>query len=104
MTPTTPQSSSKPRARVALLYVANDTITRKSVVVYSTPMTQNRPELPGSGQSRQTTNHLVTQQKIETTGPIQAYGSLIRWSRVRAPPAPRQKPIFQDRRRDARPG
>jgi hypothetical protein len=38
--------------------------SRKSVVVYSTPMTRNRPELPGSGRSRWTINHLVTQQKI----------------------------------------
>src|ERR1700736_2184535 len=40
--------------------------SRKSVVVYSTPMTRNRPELPGSGRSRWTTNHLVTQQKIRS--------------------------------------
>jgi hypothetical protein len=42
--------------------------SRKSVVVYSTPMTRNRPELPGSGRSRWTTNHLVTQQKIRSNG------------------------------------
>jgi hypothetical protein len=44
-------------------WVHRNTVTRKSVVVCSTPMTRNRPELPGSGRSRWTTNHLVTQQK-----------------------------------------
>src|ERR1700730_11830915 len=44
--------------------VHRNTVTRKSVVVYSTLMTQNGLELPGSGRSRWATNHLVTQQKI----------------------------------------
>ena len=38
-------------------------VTRKSVVVYSTPMTQNGSDLPGSGRSRWTTNRPVAQQK-----------------------------------------
>ena len=45
-------------------WVHRNTVTRKSVVVYSTPMTRNGPVLPGSGRSRWKTNHLVTQQKI----------------------------------------
>jgi hypothetical protein len=45
-------------------WVHRNTVTGKSVVVYSTPMTRNGPELPGSGRSRWTTNHLVTQHKI----------------------------------------
>jgi hypothetical protein len=45
-------------------WVHRNTVTGKSVVVYSTPMSRNGPELPGSGRSRRTTNHLVTQQTI----------------------------------------
>src|ERR1700730_454288 len=44
--------------------VHRNTVTPKSVFVYSTLMTQNGLELPGSGRSRWVTNHLVTQQKI----------------------------------------
>ena len=60
----------------------------RSVVVYSTQMTGNRPELSGSSRSRWTINYLVAQLKTQTTGPVQIYGSVIRWSRVRAPPTP----------------
>ena len=37
------------------------------VIVYSSIMIGICPELPGSGRSRWTTNHLVTQQKIRNT-------------------------------------
>ena len=74
------------------LYIANDTtVTRKSVVVYSTPMTRNGPRLPGTGRSRWTTNHLVTQQKIRNnrTYPDLWVGNpLVAGS---SPPAPRQR-------------
>src|ERR1700730_11673843 len=73
--------------------------TRKSVVVYSTPMTRNRPELPGSGRSRWTTNHLVTQQKIRndrTYPDLWVANPLVAGS---SPARPTSEAIFQDHRR-----
>src|SRR5271167_2672211 len=63
----------------------------KSLVVYSTAMTRNGPELPGFGRSRRTTNHLVTQQKIRnnrTYPDLCVANPLVPGS---GPPAPHQR-------------
>ena len=66
-------------------------MTAKPVVVYSTPITRNRPELSGSVRGRWKTNTLVAQKKTGNNRTVQTYGRLIRWSRVRAPPRPTLK-------------
>jgi hypothetical protein len=62
----------------------------QTVITYSTLMIRNRRELSGSCRRVQTANHLWHNRRQGFTGTVQDYGSLIRWSRVRVPPAPRQ--------------
>src|SRR5271168_2543860 len=61
------------------------------VIVYSSIMIGICPELPGSGRSRWTTNHLVTQQKIRnnrTYPDVCVANPLVPGS---GPPAPHQR-------------
>ena len=59
------------------------------------PMTRNRPELSGLAGAAGRLITLWHNRRREPTGTVQTYGSVIRWSRVRAPPAPRQSPFFK---------
>jgi hypothetical protein len=79
---------------------AGSTSTAKSVVVYLTLMTRRGPELSGSGRSRWISNHLVAQQR---TGNNRTCPDLWSGNPLVAGSSP-ARPIFQDRRRDARPG
>jgi hypothetical protein len=59
-----------------------------TLIDYSSLTTENQRDAPGPEKILQVLNYVVAQAKSALLGSIGIHGLVIRWSRVRAPPAP----------------